>query len=1720
MANQDNFNLNSLKWVKQEIDTSLASARESIQRYADGQYQQQVLDESLQALGEALGTLEIAELNGGALLAREIREVLRALREGKIRDADKSSRLAVRALIQLPDYLDYIELGNPDVPVVLVNIINELRVLRRAELLSDEIADIPGLKNDEALLSRQPHAQESMESLTGIARQVFELGLLGWYRSKDVEASLYKMAIVCRRLKNASNFSASRRLWWVSEAIICGLRSRVLPDSSALKLLIGRIDRQIKQLEAMGEQKFAAAVPQPLVRSLLYYVAMAHPGNKALDQVRQAYFLQEGDAGQHILSAAQISIGGQNTELYRSLSRALQEKLTEIKDLLEIYVHGEPRSRAQLEPVFPLLKDLSGTMNMLGMKHQERFVNEHLERLQSRLQKDELPGDKAMAELAEMLVGVESAVQAFSMLGPALLNASESSHEQEGAAKVQGMVDDEEFRHIRATVIQESQQNLDRCKEAIQEYAANPNVLTSLDPVPDTIGQISGAMLLVSQERVAELLDAIGRFVQQRKGASKIISHAELEHLAEAISAIDVYLEILDTSGIEQQQYLSRGMAAVALLDESAAVADADPTGVFAQPESADDATDLFNPETLVVDFNTLDEEAPEKPKKAFEVSIVRDDQKAVEPQEPVKDEDLDSLVYGEESFDDVAEESGSESMLMEAATLTIAGLAGDEQLDILELDDEISGMDQEASELPQFDVQDDEAVELPDDDPFAGTAFMADDLDAVVSELGTEPEEGESEETLAGDIRLSAEGDTLAGLDASLLDMAEEDSPSETGIVELDEGVTQIQIEPVSVEAEFPAFEENSVAEASGEGDAGQAATEVVDLSDLVAPADDTLSAMEIDDVSTPDESGATVIVDELATPLVEAGESEELTGELVADGLSISGIEVEELSGEPTGEIKAFPVIETSDQDHRHEAEEEAHDTLAAMEFDEGLVAEEESIAAEEAQNANITRQSLEESAALTIGESLGESSLITADNEFVEADVPSEEISPIQDLLEASEDLPGQTGVQKLDLENLWEDEQQTPVEPAEEDEGVLTFVDILPDDEIEIPAEPLVEEEFKADLVGETAEQAAATPDVFTGLSVRKPGADEEIFDIFLEEFAEESAVLSSHFPKWREQPDNRDVLLTMRRSFHTLKGSARLVGAEIAGEYAWLHEDILNQIIESSRVISPQIVSCIGEGVALLPELLEQLKDNTAPNAALLSHAKRAETLARGEAEEAPHETIAETEEGESPDTLMSAAEDPVLMQIFIDEAEMHIRVVNSDLEQLDAGADTADVKESLFRSIHTLNGSARTAKVSDVYEASAAFERFLGLKFQHSSPLSKTDIELLSAFSEHVSKTLVALKEGGDAPDASGLIVTAEELARELADIVEKPEVGYTQVIDEEAVSDVAGNQESLDAVPPSVAEEDAAMPEVSGELIEVFLGECEEILEHCDAAMQRWKQDPADMGVVRELYRELHTLKGSARMAGLEAVGDLSHAIENLLTAVEAGSVSVDKTLFTVVYGAFDRFGEMNEAIRTGREVASANAIIDLMAKLQEGRLLSESDLAVLRFAEPVDVSTLPVEQEVPAVEEGEVDTGTVSEFMSHLSDLTPSDEGQGAGGQLMVSRLQDSVKVNPELLDQFVDNVGEINILHSRVEQQMSGFGFNLHELERTVSRLTEQLRRLEMEAEAQILHRFDGKSIDPDQTGINEQFDPLELDRYSTIQQLSRSLAESTSDLLSIH
>ncbi|MBT4075798.1 MAG: response regulator, partial [Gammaproteobacteria bacterium] len=285
-------------------------------------------------------------------------------------------------------------------------------------------------------------------------------------------------------------------------------------------------------------------------------------------------------------------------------------------------------------------------------------------------------------------------------------------------------------------------------------------------------------------------------------------------------------------------------------------------------------------------------------------------------------------------------------------------------------------------------------------------------------------------------------------------------------------------------------------------------------------------------------------------------------------------------------------------------------------------------------------------------------------------------------------------------------------------------------------------------------------------------------------------------------------------------------------------------------------------------------------------------------------------------------------------------------------------------------------------------------------------------------------------------------------------------------------------------------------------ELVEIFIEEATELLDMSDHTLHTWAEqdesidDSANFGLVMELQRYLHTLKGGAKMAEFNEISDLSHELESLFIAVIDARVEKSDDLIDALHDSFDLLSIQVNQAKNHQPLESSAKQIDALLQLRSSDVEQHKNYPeIIENKESVESDVSPV-------------LSSESDFDEAVS--SPVKE-EAANDRRKSER--DVVKVRSELLDNLVNSAGEVSIYRARMEQQVSSFGSNLGELGSTIIRLKNQLRALEAETDAQI--HFSHK----DDTELKQSFDPLEMDRYTQIQELSKSLGESVDDLSSL-
>ena len=188
--------------------------------------------------------------------------------------------------------------------------------------------------------------------------------------------------------------------------------------------------------------------------------------------------------------------------------------------------------------------------------------------------------------------------------------------------------------------------------------------------------------------------------------------------------------------------------------------------------------------------------------------------------------------------------------------------------------------------------------------------------------------------------------------------------------------------------------------------------------------------------------------------------------------------------------------------------------------------------------------------------------------------------------------------------------------------------------------------------------ETSAAAASSPPAAPSAAARAPvtGVDPEFVALFIEEAREVIAGLVERVPVWEQNPAETDMLRDIRRGFHTLKGSGRMVGAQRIGEFSWSVESLLNRVLSQTLQRSPDIVEIVRDAVRVLPRLVDELEHRGAPAADVAGLMSRADALSGRESSGMPPPPEAPAAEA----TPIADERSPVTEMVDADDAEFGV----------------------------------------------------------------------------------------------------------------------------------------------------------------------------------------------------------------------------------------------------------------------------------------------------------------------------------------------------------------------------------------------------------------------------------------------------------------------------
>lgn len=462
--------------------------------------------------------------------------------------------------------------------------------------------------------------------------------------------------------------------------------------------------------------------------------------------------------------------------------------------------------------------------------------------------------------------------------------------------------------------------------------------------------------------------------------------------------------------------------------------------------------------------------------------------------------------------------------------------------------------------------------------------------------------------------------------------------------------------------------------------------------------------------------------------------------------------------------------------------------------------------------------------------------------------------------------------------------------------------------------------------------------------------------------------------------------------------------------------------------------------------------------------------------------------------------------DPELLDIFLEEAEELLVGMDEDVNTWSKDASDTSALNNLMRYLHTLKGGANMISATHIgliaHNLESIYERIINNQIVVSPALIQIirlvqddiadriqtirdeRVDYAATESIAILGNIVSLAQGDANVSVVSAISTAQpEQAIEAEEVDAQPELAAEALQDttaDLAEDDIAiADEASLEA---NAESEDEQLHSI---VVETFREEAEEILDAADQRLKQWFEQRNDRSVLLQLQRAAHSLKGGARMAEIESVAQIAYQLESAFEqfAVHQFNSNVyDALLQTTLAWLRDAIFKADYTDYDNlKSSLSAMQFVDVSAQLPER--LTHNDL---------------------------LSPSRSYEFVQGDGTEPPAMSGEW-GETTQLDNSNEMIRISADLVEKMIDLSGENSINRSRIEMELGQLGGTLNEMELAIKRLADQLRRMEGELESQIIAKHGSEN------SRYADFDPLEMDQYSSLNQLSKSLAESASDLV---
>ena len=476
------------------------------------------------------------------------------------------------------------------------------------------------------------------------------------------------------------------------------------------------------------------------------------------------------------------------------------------------------------------------------------------------------------------------------------------------------------------------------------------------------------------------------------------------------------------------------------------------------------------------------------------------------------------------------------------------------------------------------------------------------------------------------------------------------------------------------------------------------------------------------------------------------------------------------------------------------------------------------------------------------------------------------------------------------------------------------------------------------------------------------------------------------------------------------------------------------------------------------------------------------------------------------------------ATDDELLQIFLDEVQTIQPDVQNYYNQWLNNLSNLEVVKELANYMHILKGGAELIGVSSIVEMALRGEQVYDAIDKGILPSNTDTASLLQKLHETIASQLKQVRQFSRSFEATDF---AHQIDEVIAGTVQSRDLVFAVPMIVEANPEELMEQKQLAQEGDSaIAKNDPLYieeiinnfegrrletwkgQEPDEDILKIYLEEAKELIDSSSQHLQEFRSNNSDLAALQALQRELHTIKGGARMVGAEGIATLAHEMETIYEELGSRRKPATRMIGNLLAVCHDWLANaiyvLENKFNPQTPVALVAALQQFSQKPDSLKEIPNANLA--SQIEQIDIYRSSLGQDALEVKQRDL-------------SVMPLMTGNFESEQDQSSLHAETLRISASAMERMINLSGESAINRSRIEMGISSLSNNIEEMGETVQRLADQLRRMETELEIQILSQIG------DEHALESDFDPLEMDQYSSLNQLSKSLSESASDLLDI-